>query len=211
MGSRAQLSGAGEQLVVLDSRFALKVWDKRDEHPHSQPRWEARCPRTRGCPGLTGLGTGMQPPAHTMAHCHPSRQHPKSCALGQGWISKAPSHGMMQASRTLPRHRHLQRHQLRELQGEDRMGHVPAHSGARLGPAPPRDHAAAGGSPAAPTQGTPVHLKPSQCWFGGCKAPSLLHSSGVAQPREVRLIIAETETKPCQRAASHGRRPCTWG
>lgn len=93
--------------VVLDSGFALKVWDKRDKRPRPRLQWGPRPHRDGDEDGMgTVTGTGMQllPTQRSIAARCPSsygglgspssagaRQHPKSHAPGQGQISKAPS------------------------------------------------------------------------------------------------------------------------
>lgn len=89
--------------VVLDSGFALKVWDKRDKCPHPRLQW-GPWPHRDGDEDGMGTVTGMQvlpaqqsiaAPAPTGAWAAPprpgARQHPKSHNPGQGQISKAPS------------------------------------------------------------------------------------------------------------------------
>ena len=66
---------------------------------------------------------------------------------GAGGFQRLLPRGIPQNSHTLPRRR------LRELQSEDGTGHVPARSGAGLGPASPRGLSRSRGSWHPPPRG----------------------------------------------------------
>lgn len=116
-----------------------------------------------GCRGLTGMGTRMGrgcSPCPRRGPLLPVSQLPRGTAAppravlrGRGGFQRLLPRGMLQNSRTLPRHRLPRRHRLRQRPSEDRTGHVPARSGARLGPASPRGHGGlsrSGGLPSTP-------------------------------------------------------------